>query len=743
MADRVQAIMEELVPAMEDLQRKEVFSATEVSAIIRKRREFEYRFQRRDSAVDDYSQALKYELNLDKLRAMRVRKLGKGAYKPSIGDYVSLQRVHFIWERCLRKFTDDLGLWIKYVSYCISSGSNKRLGKLFPKALTTHARSDDLWSAAAQWEFYNNNNMSSARIMCQRGLRFVSSAKLWLAFIELEFKYIEKLVKRAALMFSDDDAEGSSLKLVSDAANEDGADGVTADAATGDTNDVDAKDKVILSGALPQLLFRKAVAPAAPSSSTSSSSSSPSSSSSANALENDAVFRIQVLDLIPFHLQSAKSGVDLAPLADEIMLNFESLANSPEEWLLYAKFLARLPDSVWPARWATRCEEYQSAKLAECVVDSSVLRALTVLDAACVEFKPEAGMWHAYCFFVSDVLAAKVDALRSAQGEEGTGAETETPELETALVSKLYSLLLDSFRRAEAVQCCDVGMSGAWVQTLVSSGDFSSARSVLQEALQRLPNEQELWEAQVGLERQLLTADAFESWVQTRLQDAKQSEDDDGGRVGRITPLLLCLLQMGIARAEAQLEEGAHEAGELVAQMQTAVHDSVRDSGGEAESSQSALHACVGQFADAMSVAPAEFAGHYLRWVVHVTNTLAAKPEVVDAHKQALAGVLKQVLATVSNAALVPFTSKQAHFADIIGILRESSVDVHEQVVELCQLSCERFGDADVGVWVQFMDFLRARATAASLALLNQVFHRAMQALPSYRRMELHRQYQA
>jgi hypothetical protein len=47
MADAVQRVMEEMVPELEDLQRKRLFSKAEVRAIVSKRTAFEYALLRR------------------------------------------------------------------------------------------------------------------------------------------------------------------------------------------------------------------------------------------------------------------------------------------------------------------------------------------------------------------------------------------------------------------------------------------------------------------------------------------------------------------------------------------------------------------------------------------------------------------------------------------------------------------------------------------------------------------------
>lgn len=64
MADKVQDVMEGMIPVLKDLQEREIFSETEIKSIISKRREFEYRVSRRDSLKQDYLDYIKYEIAL-------------------------------------------------------------------------------------------------------------------------------------------------------------------------------------------------------------------------------------------------------------------------------------------------------------------------------------------------------------------------------------------------------------------------------------------------------------------------------------------------------------------------------------------------------------------------------------------------------------------------------------------------------------------------------------------------------
>ena len=54
MADTVRAILEEMIPELEDFQRRGYFSRPEIQQIVKKRTDFEYRLKRRAAVKADY-----------------------------------------------------------------------------------------------------------------------------------------------------------------------------------------------------------------------------------------------------------------------------------------------------------------------------------------------------------------------------------------------------------------------------------------------------------------------------------------------------------------------------------------------------------------------------------------------------------------------------------------------------------------------------------------------------------------
>ena len=83
MADTVQSFMERMIPELDDLQDKGLFSRAEVRALVKRRRKFEYLLNNRQVDKGDYLDYITFEINVEALR--RRRKERAGLQKASSG----------------------------------------------------------------------------------------------------------------------------------------------------------------------------------------------------------------------------------------------------------------------------------------------------------------------------------------------------------------------------------------------------------------------------------------------------------------------------------------------------------------------------------------------------------------------------------------------------------------------------------------------------------------------------------
>lgn len=126
-----------MLPEVEDLERRGLFTRAETRALIQRRREFEYRLRRRAALLEDFQSCIHYEKQLEALRQLRkkalVRKLKrkKGeVWKPSLSDHAGVKRVFFLYNRATRKFRGNLDLWMEYLDFCRLSGAYRHLQKV-------------------------------------------------------------------------------------------------------------------------------------------------------------------------------------------------------------------------------------------------------------------------------------------------------------------------------------------------------------------------------------------------------------------------------------------------------------------------------------------------------------------------------------------------------------------------------------------------------------------------------------
>ncbi|KAJ3414189.1 pheromone processing endoprotease [Chytridiales sp. JEL 0842] len=210
MADSVQFHLERMLPELEDLENKGIFGKDEIKAIVKRRTAFEYAIHRRISRRADYLRYIEYEMNLERLRKKRKQRLGlnvkpeKGEKSASASDHSILKRIHALYSKALRKFPGDLALWAQYFEWSKETGSSKSLGKSYARAIQLHPTKPSVWLMAAKWEYEDNSDMTSARILLQRALRLnKDSTLLWHEYFKLELLWITKIKERRRVLFGD------------------------------------------------------------------------------------------------------------------------------------------------------------------------------------------------------------------------------------------------------------------------------------------------------------------------------------------------------------------------------------------------------------------------------------------------------------------------------------------------------------------------------------------------------------
>ena len=199
MADAVRRIMEDMVPELEDLQKRGLASAREVRQLAKRRERLEYAIAKPGAARDDFLRYLQLELNLASLVACRRKRLSMP--RRGASDWNIRKRVHFIFHRATRRFKGDERLWLQWADYCERTGAAKRLGRVYAQALSMLPTCARLWVKAAAWEMDGRHNAGAARRLLQRGLRVNAAERsLWLAYFRFELLFLLRVSERRELL---------------------------------------------------------------------------------------------------------------------------------------------------------------------------------------------------------------------------------------------------------------------------------------------------------------------------------------------------------------------------------------------------------------------------------------------------------------------------------------------------------------------------------------------------------------
>ncbi|KAI8101795.1 hypothetical protein M9434_006861 [Picochlorum sp. BPE23] len=223
MADSVRRVLEQMVPELEELERRGYFSRAEIKSIIQKRQDFEYDLQRRAALKSDFMRSIEYEKSLERLRVLRKKERNivaddRGSSKSS-SEYSIVRRTHRLYERMVRKFKGDLSLWNDWIQFCSASKSARYMSKALTRAMQLHPTCAAIWTYAAAWEFEHNHNATIARSLMQRGLRMCKNDPcLWAEYFRMELLYAARLgARRQVLGLGDASLDEATKSLLSGA----------------------------------------------------------------------------------------------------------------------------------------------------------------------------------------------------------------------------------------------------------------------------------------------------------------------------------------------------------------------------------------------------------------------------------------------------------------------------------------------------------------------------------------------
>lgn len=103
--------LEKMLPELQDLQERNIFTGPECKKIALKRRDFEYSIHRMNVRKGDFISYISYECSLENLRKKRKLRLGLDSEGMGItlSDYSLVRRIHSLYQKVLKKFKGDTG----------------------------------------------------------------------------------------------------------------------------------------------------------------------------------------------------------------------------------------------------------------------------------------------------------------------------------------------------------------------------------------------------------------------------------------------------------------------------------------------------------------------------------------------------------------------------------------------------------------------------------------------------------
>ncbi|THH29933.1 hypothetical protein EUX98_g4250 [Antrodiella citrinella] len=185
-----------MLTELKDLVEKGLFTESEIKQIMRKRTTFETALVRRVAKKGDFLRYASYEMGLEALRRKRAERINLPAGAPSVSDYALVRRQFHIFERALKKFKSDIGLWIQYIQVAKKEGARSLVGRITARAMKLHPNVPAFYILAASHEL-EHLSPSAARILLQRGIRLNGdSVEMWKEYVKMELGFVEGLRRR-------------------------------------------------------------------------------------------------------------------------------------------------------------------------------------------------------------------------------------------------------------------------------------------------------------------------------------------------------------------------------------------------------------------------------------------------------------------------------------------------------------------------------------------------------------------
>lgn len=215
MAEFVQFRLEESLSVLYEMERVELFTKSEIRTIVKRKKEFEYKLERKTKRMEDYLSYIQYELHLYSLIKERRKKFGYHFKIKEIDNEIG-RHILRLFKASVIRFPRDIKLWVSAFTFLKRMHWRIEASKLFQRMMRVHASKPEVWVAAAKFELEENENGDTARKLLLRGLRFNPNSKLlYREFFRMELMFAECLSNESTMSITELKAElkhGNKIK---------------------------------------------------------------------------------------------------------------------------------------------------------------------------------------------------------------------------------------------------------------------------------------------------------------------------------------------------------------------------------------------------------------------------------------------------------------------------------------------------------------------------------------------------
>ncbi|CAI4225864.1 unnamed protein product [Auanema sp. JU1783] len=202
MAEFVEASLENLLPALEEIAAVQLLTTQEISVFVKRCRRYEYRLQKREKTPEDFQIYADYLSDLLDLLSFRRTKVKAEKNWSKIKREV-VRKITSLLRRCCERFKGQMELWRKLFSFLQKNNCNGDLSKAYTSCLQYNNRNVELYGEAAKFELVQNASVENARVVLQLALRrHTDCAHLFSIFFEIEVLYVEKILSRREFLSS-------------------------------------------------------------------------------------------------------------------------------------------------------------------------------------------------------------------------------------------------------------------------------------------------------------------------------------------------------------------------------------------------------------------------------------------------------------------------------------------------------------------------------------------------------------